>query len=168
MVQQFCKETKNIASALLLLKARNFGKCNFCASRGLSERDGGCLLLRDIGPVPGSGHHGLGIDGSKSKVVAEFETSSIGGQVIHSQYVRIRGVDYQILHISPRQIRTVYTVEDCIINRWTPFYKGYYVVWNNRSDFSSRVRAMTPEASGVAALVPLKSSRHCPSMLVVL
>ena len=65
------------------------------------------LLLRDVDPVPGSDHHGLGIDGSKSKVVAELETSSIGGQVVDSQYVRIRGVGYQILDISPRQIGTI-------------------------------------------------------------
>ena len=69
-------------------------------------RDGGFQLLRDVDPVSGSGHHGLGIDGSKSKMVAEFETSSIGGQVIHSQNVRVRGVDYQILDIPPRQIWT--------------------------------------------------------------
>ena len=65
------------------------------------------MLFGDSCPVPGSGHHSLSIDGSKSKAVTEFETSSIGGQVINSQYVRIRGVRYQILYISPCQIRTV-------------------------------------------------------------
>ena len=64
--------------------------------------------------MSGSGHQCLGINGSKSKVVAEFETSSIGGQVVHSQYVNVRGVDYQILDISPRQIRTVFTFEGFI------------------------------------------------------
>ena len=41
--------------------------------------EGSLCLLRDVGPVPGSGHHGLGIDGSKSKVVADPETSSVQG-----------------------------------------------------------------------------------------
>ena len=82
-----------------------------CVLRGVSERDGGFQLLRDVDPMSGSGHHGLGIDGSKSKVVTEIETSSIGGQVIHSQNVRVRGVDYQILDISPRQIRTALELE---------------------------------------------------------
>ena len=65
------------------------------------------MLFGYVDPVSGSSHHSLSIDGSKSKVVAEFETSSIGSQVIYSQYVRIRGVDNQILDISPCQIRTV-------------------------------------------------------------
>ena len=121
--------------------------------------DGGCLLLRDVGPVPGSGHHGLGIDGSKSKVVAEFETSSIGGQVIHSQYVRIRGVDYQILHISPCQIRTVQTQSEreCSYNFNT----------TKSTHFACRARAITPEVSGAEALVPVKLSVHFPSNVVV-
>ena len=78
-----------------------------CVSRGVTKGDGGFQLLWNIGPVSGSGHHGLGINGSKSKVVAEVETSSIGGQVVHSQYVTVRCVDNQILDIPPRQIRTV-------------------------------------------------------------
>ena len=65
------------------------------------------VLLRDVDPVSGSGHHGLGIDGTESKMVAEFEASSVGSQVVDSQYVRIRCVHYQILHIPPRQVRTV-------------------------------------------------------------
>ena len=72
-----------------------------CVLRGVSERDGGFQLLRDVDPVSGSGHHGLGIDGSKSTDVTEFETSSIGGQVIHSQNANVGSVYHQILDIPP-------------------------------------------------------------------
>ena len=78
-----------------------------CVLRGVTEGDGGFQLLRNIGPVSGSGHHGLGINGPKPTDMTEIETSSVGGQVVHSQYVNVRGVDYQILDISPRQIRPV-------------------------------------------------------------
>ena len=71
----------------------------------------GLLLLRDIGPVPGSGHHGLGIDGSKSKVVANLQTSSIGSPgagISGSCQTLVSGcVDYQILDIPPSQIMAV-------------------------------------------------------------
>ena len=87
-----------------------------CVLRGVTEGGGAFQLLRNIGPVSGSGHHGLGINGSKPTDMTEFETSSIGGQVVHSQYVNVRGVDYQILDISPRQIRTVYTVEPLVMD----------------------------------------------------
>ena len=65
-------------------------------------------LLRDVDPVSGSSHHSLSIDGSKSKVVADFQTGCVGHPVISSQYVRIRGVGNQVLDISPCHIRTGY------------------------------------------------------------
>ena len=66
------------------------------------------LLFRYVDPMSGSSHHSLSIDGPESKMVAELETSSICCQVIDSQFVRIGSVGYQILHISPRQLRTAF------------------------------------------------------------
>ena len=59
------------------------------------------MLLGNIGPVSGSSDYSLSIDGSKSSIVAELETGSIGGHIIKSQYADIRGVGNQILYISP-------------------------------------------------------------------
>ena len=76
--------------------------CFQCFICGSSEHS----LIGDIGPVSCSSYHSLSIDGSKSKMVADSETSSIGHPVISSQYVRIGSVGHQILDISPTQIRT--------------------------------------------------------------
>ena len=76
-------------------------------SRGATAWKSQCLLLRNVDPVAGSSHHSLSIDGSKAKVEADSQASCIGHPVISSQYVRVGGVGYQVLHVSPRQIRTV-------------------------------------------------------------
>ena len=63
-------------------------------------------LLWDIHPRPSSGHHGLGINGPKAKLVADIKTSSIAGPFTIHKKQRGCGVGKQILHISPGEIRT--------------------------------------------------------------
>ena len=116
------------------------------------------MLVWDIGPVSGSSHNSLSINGSKPKVMADFQTSSIGHPVISSQYVRIRGIDNQVLDISPCQIRTGYDISyNNIANQ------SYYL----HSYFASNTSAITPDTSGADALVPVKSSVHFPYKVVV-
>ena len=106
--------------------------------------------------MSGSSHHSLSIDGSKPKVMADFQTSSIGHPVISSQYVRIRGVGNQVLDISPCQIRTgCGIIQDSTRNTASSAY------------FASSVSAIVPDTTGVAALVPSKSVTHSPSPPVV-
>ena len=107
--------------------------------------------------MSGSSHHSLSIDGPESKMVAELEASSICCQVIDSQYVRIGGVGYQILYISPRQLRT----EN---NNFKNFslslsQTAAHLAWS--------VRAIMPDIKGAEADVPVKWLEQPPLTVVV-
>ena len=71
----------------------------------------GLFLLRNIGPVSGSGHQCLGINGSKSKVVADPQSSSVRSPrsgLSRSCQTFVSGrVDNQILYVPPSQIIAV-------------------------------------------------------------
>ena len=98
-----------------------------------------------------SGHQSFSINCSKSIVVAVFETSSIGEQqVFIKETVRIRGVDCQVLDISPCQIKSM----DIIMDKIILFQSVYdsYVGTGCGCHLASRARAMVPDACGTAKL----------------
>ena len=65
------------------------------------------MLLRHIDPSLSSGHHRLCVDGAKAKLMGDSQSSSIGAPLSTTEGVSIRGVGYEVLHISPGQTGAV-------------------------------------------------------------
>ena len=113
------------------------------------------FLGRYIDPVSGSSYHGLCIYSTKSKLVAKIKPSSILCSTAIStsqQSIMVRGVDYQILYISPGQVWA--NITHIFMTHFGGILSHRYIV----AHFTSNVRAIAPATVGVAALVPINVS----------
>ena len=77
--------------------------------------------LADAGPVAGHVHHVSGVQHSVAEQMIELETCAVDGPVVARlgvvEVVTLRRQHRQMLHVSPRQMRTAQT--NIPIRRWS-------------------------------------------------
>ena len=100
--------------------------------------------------------------------MTDFEPSSVRVELAIFWEVRVRGIDHQILHISPGQIATSggeskkikYFAKIKVASKKLKLKKRLVIVDHGRTDLVSSARAMMPAARGAEALVPVCLSVH--------